>query len=61
MLSRALICRDLCVVFQVLLKMDTTLANKKFTIQAFQSRVLSLGDKALATVSLLGHTSAALI
>lgn len=34
---------------QIHLLVDTTLAEKKFTIQAFQSRTLALGEKVLAT------------
>ncbi len=37
------------VLAQIHLKVDTTLANKKFSINAYQFRMLALGEKVLAT------------
>jgi hypothetical protein len=45
--SRAESCTS--VSSQVHLLIDTTLSESKFSIQAFMSRLLTLGDKVLAT------------
>ena len=38
-----------CIGLQIHLLVDTTLSDQKFNIQAFVSRLLTLGDKVLAT------------